>query len=142
MKRLHLDDLQAAHVEIALTEYLRKYSDDADVFEVYNNLNTQLEAQRVEEEGGGGPADEPKEPRKRTLQAALALSPTNKASTVTREGDLIVIQSYPLEQKYALWVVPENDIPVWGGILLEQDIDDMQADYTVDPGARIWQPVR
>ncbi len=72
-----------------------------------------------------------------TMQAALALSPTNKACTTTLDGDIFVVQEHTPEY-YRLWIVPPKDRPLWMGMLSEHEIDQMQKKYTVDPGKRVW----
>ncbi len=74
-----------------------------------------------------------------TMQGAIAWSPTNKASAPIANSfhDTLMIQEYAHEQ-YRLWIVPHNDVPIWGGRMREQEIDELQERYGVDPGAKIW----
>jgi hypothetical protein len=75
------------------------------------------------------------QPELYTLQAALVLSPTNKACTTLADGDIFVVQESEHE-RYRLWIVTSNDVQVWTGLL-----DEMPEKYTVDPGKRIWEPM-
>lgn len=75
-----------------------------------------------------------------TMQAALALSPTNKARTTLADGSVFLVQEYAYE-RYRMWIVAAGDVPVWGGPLTEQEIDTLSTRYQVDPAARIWEPL-
>ena len=74
---------------------------------------------------------------KHTMRAALALSPTNKASTTTLDGDMCIVQEHALEH-YRLWIVSTKDIPLWVCMLSEREMDQMPEKYHVDPGKRVW----
>ena len=75
-----------------------------------------------------------------TMQAAMALSPVNKAQTTLESNDIFLIQEIAHE-RYRLWIVSPDDIPVWGGNLNEREIDKFPTKYLVDPAARIWEPM-
>lgn len=75
-----------------------------------------------------------------TMQAALALSPVNKAMTTLESNDSFLIQEYAHE-RYRLWIVAPGDIPVWSGNLTEREIDRFPTKYLVDPAARVWTPM-
>jgi len=72
-----------------------------------------------------------------TMQAAIALSPVNKACA-RREDGLFLIQEYAHE-KYRMWFVPDSEVLLQAGLLSEKEIDDLSAHWNVDPGAQIWQ---
>jgi len=80
------------------------------------------------------------QPGLHTMQAAIALSPTNKACTTTLDGDMFIVQEHAYEH-YRLWVVPPKDRPLWAGMLSEREIDHMPGKYHVDPGKRVWSPM-
>lgn len=74
------------------------------------------------------------------MQAALAWSPTNKAFTPIPNsafGDVLIIQEYQHEH-YRFWIVPAKEIPLWSGLLNEQEIDTLPEKYGVDPGKKVW----
>src|SRR6266516_384064 len=77
------------------------------------------------------------QPGRHTMQAALALSPTNKACTTTIDGDMCIVQEHALEH-YRLWIVSTKDIPLWVGMVSEREMDQMPEKYHVDPGKRVW----
>jgi hypothetical protein len=74
------------------------------------------------------------------MQAAIALSPANKAKTTMPNGDTFIVQEYAHE-RYRMWVVPPDDIPIWSGVLSEKEIDELPTKYNVEPGYRIWEPM-
>lgn len=72
-----------------------------------------------------------------TMQAAMALSPTNKACTTPADGSVFAIQEH--EDCYRIWVVSSGETAVWAGKLREHEIDALQKRFGVDPGARRWE---
>lgn len=76
---------------------------------------------------------------KHTMQAALALSPVNKAQTALDNGDIFLLQEYEHE-KYRMWVVAPGDIPVWGGLLKEDELNSLHEKYGVRSG-QVWEPL-
>lgn len=78
-----------------------------------------------------------KEQELHTMQAAMALSPANKASCTLENGDIFIIQEYA-HQEYRMWIVPPGDVPVWAGPMDEKDIDELPKKYQADPGKRAW----
>lgn len=74
------------------------------------------------------------------MQAAIALSPTNKACTMLENGDTFIIQEY-LHEHYRMWVVSPTDTPIWGGELSEQELDELPAKYKAHPGRQVWLPM-
>jgi hypothetical protein len=77
------------------------------------------------------------QPGLHTMQAALALSPTNKACTTTLDGDMCIVQEHAHEH-YRLWIVQSKERPLWAGMLSAREMDQMPEKYHVDPGKRVW----
>jgi|SRR2546430_1810687 len=72
-----------------------------------------------------------------TMQAAMALSPTNKACTTPADGGVFAIQEH--EDCYRIWVVSSGETAVWAGKLREHEIDALQERFGVNPGACRWE---
>lgn len=90
--------------------------------------------------GESAEQQEIKETTMHTMQAAMALSPVNKAMTTLENGDIFLIQEFANEY-YRMWIVAPKDIPVWSGYLVESEIDGLPAKYHADPAARVWKPL-
>jgi hypothetical protein len=74
---------------------------------------------------------------KHTMQAALALSPTNKACTTLPDGETFIVQEVD-DERYRMWIVAPKDVPVWAGMFSESEVDALPEKYHVDPGKRVW----
>lgn len=72
-----------------------------------------------------------------TMQAAIALSPNNKAFTTLDNGDIFAIQEYAHE-RYRMWAIAPGDVPIWAGTLTEREIDEFPTKYKVDPSKKVW----
>jgi hypothetical protein len=73
-----------------------------------------------------------------TMQAAIGLSPTNKACTTLDNGDIFAIEEY-MHEKYRIWLVPVSEIAIHAGLLYEDEIDMLAVKFRVEPGNRIWE---